>query len=115
KRLVETPEWTYAARGDFRLGAKLRFGIQGKYVGERFATDLNDQVAPDYLIVDVDASYEFAVPSLRFLRAKLNVSNLFDEEYYGNISSGTGLSLNNPAFFQIGAPRSVQFSIYAGF
>jgi iron complex outermembrane receptor protein len=60
---------------------------------------------------------------------QLNVTNIFDEEYFGNISSGTNaktiLDVNttaavtsrapNTAFVSVGAPRTVQVTFSARF
>lgn len=112
KQLVETPEWTYALRADFDMGP-LHAGIQGKYVDERPSTDTNDEFAPAYTVVDLDASYTFELGMFKALQAKLNVVNLLDEEYFGTISSGTGGT--SVGFFSIGAPRTFVFSLGASF
>ena len=112
KRLVETPEWTYALRADFDLGG-FHAGLQGKYVDERPSTDTNDEYAPSYTVVDLDASYTFELGFFKEFQAKLNVLNLLDEEYFGSISSGTGGT--SVGFFSIGAPRTVIVSLGASF
>ncbi|HET9864338.1 MAG TPA: TonB-dependent receptor [Steroidobacteraceae bacterium] len=109
KQLVETPEWTFAARMDFKFTEDLRAGLQAKYVGDRFSTDSNDERAPSYTVVDLDASYAFHFPGLKRAQVQLNVTNLLDEEYFGSISSGTGG--NSVGFFYIGAPRTVVASL----
>jgi iron complex outermembrane receptor protein len=111
KKLVETPEWTYALRADFSVGG-FQAGLQGKYVDERPATDTNDEWAPSYVVVDLDASYTFELGSTE-LQAKVNVVNLLDEEYFGSISSGTGGT--SVGFYSIGAPRTVIVSLGASF
>ncbi|MCU0760188.1 MAG: TonB-dependent receptor [Steroidobacteraceae bacterium] len=111
KQLVETPDWTYSLRADFRFGQGFAAGIQGKYVGERAATDINDEFAPSYTVVDLDVGYTVEVSDGMNLEAQLNVLNLLDEEYFGSIASGTGLTLNNPAQYQIGAPRTAMLSL----
>ena len=47
------------------------------------------------------------------LEAQLNVVNLFDKEYFGSISSGTGGT--SVGFFSIGAPRTVVVAVKAEF
>jgi iron complex outermembrane receptor protein len=123
KTLVETPKWTYAARADWQPIDGLHLALQAKHVGERFATDLNNEIAAAYTVVDFDASYKFQAEGWDRLRLKLNVNNLLDEDYYGNISSGTGYNSNNVpdflnltnnpnlAFYSIGAPRSVSLTV----
>ncbi len=69
KKLVETPEWTYTARMDLDVTEDVKFGLQAKKVGDRFSTDLNDEIAPGYTVVDVDLNWGFGVPGLRSRRA----------------------------------------------
>ena len=111
KQLVETPKWTFGVRGDFRVGENLRFGIDAKRVGDRFATDLNDEIAPSYTVMNADLRYNFHVAALKSLSLKLNVINLLDEAYFGNISSGTGGT--SVGFYSIGAPRTLSLSLEA--
>ena len=96
-----------AARAGFRAG------IQGKYVDERPSTDTNDEFAPSYTVVDLDASYTFELGMFKEVEAKLNVVNLLDEEYFGSISSGLGGT--SVGFFSIGAPRTIIVSLGASF
>lgn len=112
KQLVETPEWTYALRADLSI-AGFRAGIQGKYVDERPSTDTNDEFAPSYTVVDLDASYTFELGMFKEVEAKLNVVNLLDEEYFGSISSGLGGT--SVGFFSLGAPRTIIVSLGASF
>ena len=67
--LVETPDWTFATRFDWAPTEKFRMGLQGKYVGERFATDNNDQVVPSYTLWDLDASVRAVGQQCQALRA----------------------------------------------
>jgi len=113
KRLVETPEWTFSSRIDLALGDHFNAGLQGKYVDKRPGTDTNDEYAPSYTVVDLDASYGFAFGAFKKLEAQLNVTNLLDEDYFGSISSGTGGTA--VGFYYIGAPRTVLVSLKADF
>jgi iron complex outermembrane receptor protein len=115
KKLVETPDWTYALRADLKLGTHFTAGLQGKYVGRRYSTDLNDEYANAYQVFDLDASYSFDVAALEALQLQLNVQNLFDKDYYGSISSGTGVAVNSLGFFNIGAPRTISASVKVSF
>jgi iron complex outermembrane receptor protein len=127
KTLVETPKLTFATRADWKIVDGLRIGLQAKHVDKRFSTDLNNEETPAYTLVDLDASYQFSNPGWDWLKLKLNVSNLLDEHYYGNISSGTGFNSNNAAdrlslvnnpnlgFFQIGSPRALTLTMEAKF
>ena len=109
KQLVETPEWTYAARMDLAVTDDLDIGLQAKKVGDRYSTDLNDEIAPGYTVVDLDLKWGFGLPGFERGEFQLNVINLLDEEYFGNISSGAGGT--SVGFFSIGAPRTVVASL----
>jgi iron complex outermembrane receptor protein len=109
KTLVESPKWTFSARMDFDITDDFHAGLQAKKVGDRFGTDLNDQVAPGYTVVDLDLSYGFQYKGLKKGEVQFNVTNLLDEEYFGNISSGTGGT--STAFYSIGAPRAFVASL----
>jgi len=111
--LVETPKWMFGARMDIRITDGVKVGLQVKKVDDRFGTDLNDEIAPGYTVVDLDARYSFKFPGLESAELRLNVINLLDEEYYGNISSGTGGT--SVGFYSIGAPRTVMGSIRFNF
>ena len=68
---------------------------------------------PSYTLWDLDATYELSVSNAKRFALQLNVINLLDEEYYGNISSGTGGT--SVGFFQIGTPRTVMASVRVDF
>jgi iron complex outermembrane recepter protein len=135
--LVETPNLQFSLRADYEITEALHVGLQGKWVDERFSTDLNDEVTPAYTVVDFDASYSFNMGEKQSLQLQLNVSNVLDEEYFGTISSGLGTNPEcvtvdgaalgrcvNPAgtpqsggvgFFSIGSPRTVLASVKYSF
>lgn len=90
KKLVETPDWTYAGRIDWDVTPQLSLGLQGKFVGDRYVTDINDEVAPSYTVFDFDARYDLTdMFGVKDAFIQFNVTNLFDEEYQGNFSTGT--------------------------
>ena len=89
KSLVETPDWTAALRGVYTVNDMVRVGMQGKYVGERFSTDVNDEKTKSYMTVDADIQVELGSLGLGDMTLQLNAMNLLDEEYVGNISSTT--------------------------
>ncbi|WP_396594322.1 TonB-dependent receptor [Brevundimonas sp. R86498] len=110
KTLVETPEWQFGFRADYRIG-DFALGLQGKHVGERFANDINTSIFPEYQVWDLDARYD--LPQIRNgdTWIQLNVTNLFDERYLANINtSDTGLGTGNP-----GSPRAFMFTLHAAF
>lgn len=101
-QLYDTPEWTFAARADYTIG-DFDLGVQARHVGERFSNLVNDEVVPDYTVVDANVRWNFGqLVGSEGAYLQLNVVNLFDEEYLGNIS--TDISGNRSA--QIGTPRT---------
>lgn len=119
KRVTETPDWTVGGRAQVEVGP-VSVGAQVKYVGSRFATDVNDVKVPSYTLVDLDARFSLAHWGMDKTFFQLNVSNLFNEFYLGNISTqinaGTigGVSGANPNF-SVGAPRTIMGSLTVGF
>jgi iron complex outermembrane receptor protein len=110
KQLVETPEWMFAVRAEVDVTPDFRVGLQGKKVDDRFGTDLNTEVAPGYTVFDLDLTYGLSFKGVQRAEIQLNVTNLLDEKYFGNISSGTGVG-TSVGFYSIGAPRTVMGSL----
>lgn len=123
KALVETPEWMFSFRTQYDFTENLTVGFQGKYVGDRFTTDVNDEQTNAYKVFDLDMRYALPFGG-EGTSLQVNVTNIFDEQYYSNISSGTnaknvdidpgpGFVNRSPsgAFVGVGAPRTFQLSI----
>ncbi|MGB8328414.1 MAG: TonB-dependent receptor [Steroidobacteraceae bacterium] len=121
KQLVETPKWTFGGRLEYRPLPQWRLGLQGKQVGSRFSTDVNDEQVPGYALADFDASYEFTAFGGKTWSAQLNVTNLFDKVYLGSISSRNnaitipGVQAGSSPTYNVGAPRTLQVSLRAQF
>jgi iron complex outermembrane recepter protein len=112
RRVSETPKWQFGGRANFEFGP-LQFGIQGKRVGPRFATDTNDVKVKGYTLVDLDARLSAEVIGIPRTYLQVNVVNLLDEFYFGNIS--TQIRANDNPNFSVGAPRTILASINVGF
>ena len=112
KRVAETPNWSFGGRAQVALGP-VEIGGQVKYVGSRFATDVNDVKVPSYTLVDLDARLSLAQWGLEKTYFQVNVSNLFDKFYFGNIS--TQIDVTGNPNFSIGAPRTVLGTLVVGF
>ena len=121
KALPEVPDWMATLGMTYKL-SDFTFNLSGKYVGKRYATDLNDLEAPSYTVWN--GSVRWDLPGLAFLKqgtyAQLNVINLTDEYYFGSISTTTNavatgnLKASAPTF-NIGAPRTVMLSLHTNF
>jgi len=106
KQLVETPEWTFSARGEYDVGA-FSLGAQLRYVGERWRTDVNSLASDAYNVVDVDARWNL----LENTSLQVNVLNLFDEEYQSSLSTAT---TGTPSYM-IGSPRTFLMTLRTQF
>jgi iron complex outermembrane receptor protein len=128
KALVETPEWTFGGRIQYAPFEGLRLGFQGKHVGERFATDMNDQIAPSYTLFDADIAYDFTSLGVNNVILQFNATNLFDEQWLGNISTtlnaepvdvdptaGVILRSGSTVRYQVGSPQAFQVQIKTKF
>jgi iron complex outermembrane recepter protein len=128
KALVETPDWTFSARAQYAI-ENFTFGLQGKYVGDRFSTDVNDEVSPAYTVVDADIAIDLEPWGFGNSLLQFNAINLFDEGYLGNISStnnalliadvepGPGVTprAGLAPSYSIGAPQTFQAQIRTRF
>jgi iron complex outermembrane receptor protein len=129
KKLVETPDSTYGLRVQYSVDG-LMLGLQGKNVSSRFSTDVNDEESPAYTVVDFDISYDFEKLGAKNTLLQLNIINLFDEGYLGNINSsnnaltianvstvaGTVVSRSGSApSYSIGAPRTLVLALKTKF
>lgn len=130
KSLVETPEQTFALRGQYAVIPELVVGLQGKYVGDRFATDMNDEIAEAYTVLDADVRFDLGMLGWNGAMLQLNAINLLDERYYGNISTtsnaittgdldpiaaGVQSRSGSAPTYSISAPRTLQLQLKAGF
>jgi len=113
KFVAETPKWQFGGRAEYDVGP-FSVGIQGKHVGSRFATDVNDVKVKGYNVFDLDA--RFALDSIFHTKAtylQLNLQNVFDEFYFGNLSTQIRAS-DNPNF-AVGSPRTFSATLNVGF
>ncbi len=126
KMVAETPEWQLGGRVQLALGP-VDLGLTGKWVDDRFATDVNDVVVRGYTTFDLDARFNLAQWGLDRTYLQLNVVNLFDERYIGNIGTqinagnicpiGANCSNNGATNvnFTPGAPRTFIATLNVGF
>jgi len=115
KSFVETPESQYAGRAQYEIGP-FTMGLSGKYVGDRFSTDNNDESVAGYTVLDADLRMSLD-EWLKGTYVQFNVTNIFDERYLAGISStpnATGVGGRAPTY-TVGAPRTVQATIRAAF
>jgi iron complex outermembrane recepter protein len=132
KRVTETPVWQAGYRAQVEFGP-VEIGLQVKYVADRFATDLNDIKSSGYTLADFDARFNLEKYGMKNSSIQLNVYNLFNQFYIGNLGTqiagpnNNGLVLvpgllPNAAIpggaapnFALGAPRTISASLRIGF
>lgn len=118
KFVVETPKWQYGGRAEFKFNP-LTVGIQAKHVGPRWATDVNDVKVKGYTTVDLDArlGLDTYFPQMKKSYLQLNVINLLNERYFGNLSTqiiAYGPGQSSPRFTPA-APRAITGTLAVGF
>ncbi len=67
----------------------LHLGVQGKYTGKRFSTDVNDESVLRTTPCGTCRCSTTCPCAKKNSYAQLNVNNLFDETYLGSISTRT--------------------------
>ena len=124
KMVAETPTYQFGGRAQLTLGP-VELGVQGKFVDDRFATDVNDVVVDGYTLVDLDARYSLESLGLKNTYFQLNINNLFNKFYFGNIGTQVNAGAICPAGgtcaanganpnFSVGAPRTILGTIHVG-
>ncbi|NBW07314.1 MAG: TonB-dependent receptor [Caulobacteraceae bacterium] len=119
KELVETPDQMYSLRLDYKFNEVFSAGIQGKYVGERWLSDVNDLKDDAYATADIDARFDFSSLGFEGTYLQLNIINVTDEDYYGSLGTVTSATPGQPGygrpFAQVGAPRTMMASLRVAF
>ena len=118
KTVVDSPELLahvelrYALDGwDARIGAK--------FTDERFITFTNDSKVEEYWVADASLAYSFGdFGWAKNLKATVNVTNLFDEDYFASVGTN-GFVASDPQGLNYtlvtGAPRQVFLTVEASF
>jgi iron complex outermembrane receptor protein len=119
KELVETPNEMFSARAQYEVTEWFQVGAQAKYTGERWLTDVNDMKVDAFTVVDFDARVDFEPFGYEGTFLQLNLTNAFDEEYYGGLGTRTSATPGQPGygipFGQIGAPRTFVATLRVAF
>jgi iron complex outermembrane receptor protein len=104
RMVAETPKWQFGGRAQYDIGP-FSFGIQAKNVGTRFATDVNDVKVKGYTVVDLDARVGLdTIIHTKGTYLQLNLQNLFDKFYFGNLS--TQINAGGNPNYAVGSPRT---------
>jgi iron complex outermembrane receptor protein len=122
KFFVETPEWSFGGGVDWNVLPELQASVDFKYTGPRWSTDVNDEKVQAYTIANASIRYDLPkfIPG-KGAQLQLNVKNLFDETFFGSISSRnnavtiTGVQSGSAPTYSVGYPRTVQVSLTTKF
>lgn len=110
KELVETPNQMYSLRASYEFSEMFSAGVQAKYTGERWITDVNDMKSDAFTVVDFDARVDFAPMGFEGTWLQFNLTNAFDEKYYGGLGTRASATPGDLGygvpFGQVGAPRT---------
>ena len=119
KELVETPNEMYSVRASYDVTSWFQAGVQAKYTGERWLTDVNDMKVDAFTVVDFDARVDFEPFGYEGTFLQLNLTNAFDEKYYGGLGTRTSATPGQPGygvpFGQTGAPRTFVATLRVAF
>ncbi len=114
KQVVDTPRTMF----DTEIGyenAVWFTRVGAKYTAKRYYTYTNDNGVPSYWLGNLSAGYKLPSAGMfKELSLQLNITNLFDKQYYSTIGSN-GFVASDPAgtfaTLQAGAPRQFFVSL----
>ena len=99
KSLSEAAKWQGAASVDVKPFENFSVGISGKFIGDRFTNLTNTEKFNGYALWDMYARYKVEAFNAKDTYLQLNVKNLFDERYLGNIVTNiTGTGQGEPGY-----------------
>jgi catecholate siderophore receptor len=97
-RLAQLPEHSFSLWNKYDLSSAWGAGVGVIYRGEIFTSTDNTVTLPGFTRVDAAIFYTLN----DYLRAQLNVENLFDTNYYASANSNTNITP--------GSPRAIRLS-----
>ena len=127
KREAGAPVYTFGGRAEVDV-APFSVGIQAKRTGPRYVNDQNTPIyngtftqqlwgakAAAYTVVDLDARVTMGWAGLNdSTYIQLNVTNLFNEFYVGNLGNANTSATSVPTTF-VGSPRTISASLNVQF
>ena len=96
---LTTPELRKSYNVDVKPFENFSVGISGKFIGDRFTNLTNTEKFNGYALWDMYARYKVEAFNAKDTYLQLNVKNLFDERYLGNIVTNiTGTGQGEPGY-----------------
>lgn len=109
----DSPEWIIQSGVTIEPTSWIVANVSARHIGERFTNFTNTETLRAYTIVNayVDFGDNWSIGPARDLKLRFNIDNLLDEDYLGTITN----TVNTPATFRPGPPRTVQVSLTTSF
>jgi iron complex outermembrane receptor protein len=132
KFYIDTPKWMTSFAMEYADNSRQLTvdggpyaGVEVKWTDKRFSTQMNDESVPSYTTVDAHVGYHFgAIYWVQDPVIVLNVTNLFDTHYFGEMTSNTnakpvvtpgGTIGVSDATYLLGAGRTISMTLSAKF
>jgi iron complex outermembrane receptor protein len=107
------PHWLIQGGATYEPTDWAVLNLSGRHISKRYTNFLNNETTRGYTVwaayLDLGGDYEMG--PLKGIKLRLNVDNLTDKKYLGTIST----TINTPAAFRPGPPRTYQVSLTANF
>lgn len=113
KSVPDFPEWIFQGGVTVEPVDGLLFNLSARHISDRYTNFDNSEQTAGYTIWNayLDLGEGFGAGPFEQIKARVNIDNIFDEDYLGTIGS----TVNTPATFRPGPPRTVQFTLTADF
>ncbi len=113
KSVPDFPEYLFQGGVTFEPTEGAVLNISARHITDRFTNFVNNEATDGYTIWNayVDFGDGFGAGPFEQIKARVNIDNIFDEEYLGTISTTT----NTPATFRAGSHRTIQVSFSTNF
>lgn len=114
KTVPDRPKWMGNAAITYQSYGRLTVNFSGRYTGPRFSNFINPESVPGSTIYAAAVDFgggQLAFGPFKILKLRLNLDNVFDQIYLGQIStSAPGLGVFRP-----GSDRTFQLMLSASF
>jgi iron complex outermembrane receptor protein len=113
KSVPDFPEWIFQGGVTFEPTDWAVVNVSARHISERFSNFTNTEKTDGYTVWNayVDLGDGLGEGPLKYLKLRVNVDNIFDEDYLGTINTTT----TTLASYRPGPPRTVQVTLSAEF
>jgi iron complex outermembrane receptor protein len=113
KTVPDFPSWLFQGGVTFEPVDWALVNLSARHISDRYTNFTNSEKTDGYTIWNayVDLGDGFGVGPLKEVKLRLNVDNIFDEDYLGTINT----TVNTVASFRPGSHRTFQVTLSADF